>query len=408
MRHKLPIRLQVKKMDKRKKVKPTSAINGLDSNSNSNVAPVEVDFSSSESIEKPIVGIARVQEMSNQSLEEKNEDLSSKIKKLEDELEIFLGNGAVVIKVTPDQIDPESLFYNRSPGFFSTQDYLKVRNGIEFVGHLIQPVVLRPHPDEESGFKYQKVTGDTRIHCCIDLNMDIDAVIRSYTDREVASLMFSENKDRNDRADLEQGRTFQDLKDRKIFKTQVEIAKNCRVSEGTVSDCLKMLTIPLEIVTAFDNESFLTTHNTRSLIRSLKILENRYALEKNAQYVFDLGLENSELLKLFSEIELLRRFVKFKTHDDIPASQRLSELILCIEEEALQSQIQEAELARDKVTQDKKEKDDHEKRLAKLDKGPLPQNSRRDITVRGKKLGDLVNGKSIALKFGKEQEQLAK
>lgn len=108
---------------------------------------------------------------------------------------------------------------------------------------LLQPILVRRYGDG-----YQIVAGERRWRACRLLGMtEIPAVISEMTDIEVAQAAIVENLQRENLNPIEEAQGFKDLAE-KFNMTQEEISKKVGRSRSAVTNSLRLLTLPDEIV----------------------------------------------------------------------------------------------------------------------------------------------------------------
>ena len=103
-----------------------------------------------------------------------------------------------VQNIKVDHIDPDSEINVRRQGI--EQNVEKVKDSIQQHGYFPdQPIVVRPHPNPESGYDYQHVIGQCRLKACIELALEeIPAFILELSDDEAIRRSWLENEVRGD------------------------------------------------------------------------------------------------------------------------------------------------------------------------------------------------------------------
>lgn len=108
---------------------------------------------------------------------------------------------------------------------------------------LLQPILVRPYKGA-----YQIVAGERRWRACRLLGMtEIPAVISEMSDIAVAQAAIVENLQRENLNPIEEALGFRDLQD-KFDMTQDEIASKVGRSRSAVTNSLRLLSLPKEIV----------------------------------------------------------------------------------------------------------------------------------------------------------------
>lgn len=99
-----------------------------------------------------------------------------------------------IVKVKLSEIDPKSKVNVRRSGI--EESIAKVKSSIEKYGYWPEfPIVLRPHPEEQSEFAYENVSGQCRMKATLALgNLEkIPAIIVDLNDDEALQRSLSEN-----------------------------------------------------------------------------------------------------------------------------------------------------------------------------------------------------------------------
>ena len=107
---------------------------------------------------------------------------------------------------------------------------------------VIQPLILRPHPQETGGF--QIVAGERRWRAAqIAAVHELPAVVRDLDDAEVLELAIIENVQRADLNAVEEAQGYRQLMDR-FGHTQERLAEALGKSRSHIANLLRLLTLP--------------------------------------------------------------------------------------------------------------------------------------------------------------------
>jgi ParB family chromosome partitioning protein len=107
---------------------------------------------------------------------------------------------------------------------------------------VIQPLILRPHPEEPGGFEI--VAGERRWRAAQAAGVhDLPAVVRELTDAEMLELAIIENVQRTDLNPLEEAQGYRQLMDR-FGHTQERLAEALGKSRSHIANLLRLLTLP--------------------------------------------------------------------------------------------------------------------------------------------------------------------
>lgn len=128
---------------------------------------------------------------------------------------------------------------------------------------MIQPVLLRPHPDTPG--HYQIVAGERRWRAAQLAKLhDLPAVVRDYGDKEVLELAIVENVQRVDLDPVEEARGYSQLVEAFGY-TQEQLSEVIGKSRSYLANSMRLLTLP-DLVLDFLRDGKLTTGHARALV----------------------------------------------------------------------------------------------------------------------------------------------
>ncbi len=108
---------------------------------------------------------------------------------------------------------------------------------------VIQPILVRQVED-----KYEIIAGERRFLAAKMAGLNsIPAIVRNISDRESAEIALIENLQRKDLNPIEEAFAYKNLIE-KFNYTQEEVAKNISKDRATVSNTLRLLNLPKEII----------------------------------------------------------------------------------------------------------------------------------------------------------------
>ena len=127
---------------------------------------------------------------------------------------------------------------------FDTDELKELAASIKSRG-LLQPVIVRPHPDKPSQF--QLIAGERRWRAAQIASLhDIPAVISAFDDKEAAELSLIENIQRRDLSVIEEAEGYQALVDKHGYSQQ-ELADIVGKSRSHIANVGRLLTLPQSI-----------------------------------------------------------------------------------------------------------------------------------------------------------------
>ena len=170
------------------------------------------------------------------------------------------------IKINQTEIPVDSIIVNSDQPrkIFQDEDLEELCSSIKEFG-VIQPIIVK-----KVGGKYLLIAGERRLRATIMAGVDkIPATIRDADERDSALIALVENVQREDLNYIEEAMAYKSLMD-DYGLTQSEIAKKVGKKQSTISNKIRLLSLPEEICHAL-TENKLTERHARAL---LKIADN--------------------------------------------------------------------------------------------------------------------------------------
>jgi ParB family chromosome partitioning protein len=126
---------------------------------------------------------------------------------------------------------------------------------------VLQPIVIRPLPaGQRDGARYEIIAGERRWQAAKLAGLkDIPAVVRELSDRDAALVALIENIQREDLTAAEQARAFKRLVE-EFALTHQEIADLVGRSRAAVTNLMRLLELPPEIVALIDERALAMGH----------------------------------------------------------------------------------------------------------------------------------------------------
>jgi ParB family chromosome partitioning protein len=180
-----------------------------------------------------------------------------------------------VARISPNQFQPRAEF---DPGAIA-----ELRSSIEQNG-LIQPLVVRRVPE---GFEL--VAGERRLRAVRDLGWErVPVIVRSLSDEAMLVLALVENLQRENLNPVEEAVAFQQLIDGFGF-TQKDVAKRLGRNRSTISNTLRLLTLPKSV-----RDSLSAGKLTAGHARAVLAIDNETGQLALADEIVRLGLSVRE------------------------------------------------------------------------------------------------------------------
>jgi ParB family chromosome partitioning protein len=126
---------------------------------------------------------------------------------------------------------------------------------------VLQPIVIRPLPGPlRDGARYEIIAGERRWQAAKLAGLkDIPAIVRDLTDREAALIALIENIQREELTSAEEARAFKRLVE-EFSLTHQEIAELVGRSRAAVTNLMRLLELPPEVVALIDERTLAMGH----------------------------------------------------------------------------------------------------------------------------------------------------
>lgn len=153
-------------------------------------------------------------------------------------------------KLDPACIVP-SRWANRHADSFGNADFLRLKQDIEVAGGNVQPIAVRPLPDQAG--RYEIVFGHRRHRACSELGLPVLAMVETapFTDQELFSAMDRENRERADLSAFEQGTMYRRALDAGLYPSNRRLAEALGVSHTWVANVLLVADLPPPVIECF-------------------------------------------------------------------------------------------------------------------------------------------------------------
>ena len=176
-------------------------------------------------------------------------------------------NEVITIKlddIIPNRFQPREIF--------DDQSMQELADSIKTHG-VIQPIIVRPVDN-----KYEIIAGERRYKASVMAGKtDIPALVKNKDDKDSSIIAFIENSQRKDVTAIEEARTCERILSSNDL-TQEQLAKQLGMSQSTLANKLRLLTLPVEIQDALLHGEISERH-ARSLLsikdtkKQLELLE---------------------------------------------------------------------------------------------------------------------------------------
>jgi ParB family chromosome partitioning protein len=167
---------------------------------------------------------------------------------LKEELKSW-GDASPTKKLNPSDIAP-SRWANRHEDSFVGAEFDLLKAEIASSGGNIQPIKVRPVPNTDPQ-KFEIVFGHRRHRACLDLGLDVVAMVESITDAALFEEMDRENRQRADLRPYEQGEMYRRALDEGLYPSLRKMAEAIGVQAGNVSTAVKLARLPSIVLDVF-------------------------------------------------------------------------------------------------------------------------------------------------------------
>jgi len=172
--------------------------------------------------------------------------------------------------------------------FFDEDNLIDLTNSIKERG-ILQPIIVRKSNDDRS--KFEIIAGERRWIAAQRANLHIVPVVITEAD-DLKSLEFSivENVQRHDLSPLEEAQGYKRLIDEFSYD-QIKVSKFIGKSRSYITNSLRLLTLPLEVIKLIEGRK-LTTGHAKILVGlenanfvAKKIIEKKFSVRQAENFV---------------------------------------------------------------------------------------------------------------------------
>jgi ParB family chromosome partitioning protein len=151
-------------------------------------------------------------------------------------------------KIDPKKIKP-SRWANRNELSYLGDVFASLKQEIETAGGNIQPVKVRP--SKSAPGEYELVFGHRRHRACLELGLDVLALIEDLGDTELFCQMDRENRARAALTPWEAGTTYAKALDEGLFPSARKLAEAASIDLSQLGKALALAKLPADVIAAF-------------------------------------------------------------------------------------------------------------------------------------------------------------
>jgi len=155
-----------------------------------------------------------------------------------------------VLKIDAKEIR-RSAWANRHEDAFKEASFEELKAEILSAGGNVQPIKVRPIDVDTDIFKYEIIYGHRRHQACLELGLQVAAVIEPLSDVELFVEMDRENRQRKDLRPYEQGLMYRRALDKGLFPSIRKMAESIGIDVGNLSKSLSLARLPDAVLFAF-------------------------------------------------------------------------------------------------------------------------------------------------------------
>ena len=157
--------------------------------------------------------------------------------------------GSLPTKLLDPKLVVRSKWANRHDLSFKDKDFADLKADIKAKGSNVQPIKVRPLKGGPG--LYEVVFGHRRHQACLELEIDVLAMIEDLDEKSLFVEMDHENRQRKDLRPYEQGVMYARALDEGLFPSMRKLAEEVGVEAGTASKAIALARLPDEVLAAF-------------------------------------------------------------------------------------------------------------------------------------------------------------
>jgi ParB family chromosome partitioning protein len=157
-----------------------------------------------------------------------------------------------VMKIQPNLIRA-SAWANRHQDSFESSEFAAFKAEIDSAAGNIQPIKVRPlkSADIAGEPKYEIVFGHRRHRACLELGIEVSAMVDDIDEKTMFVEMDRENRERADLRPYEQGLMYARALDSGLFSSLRKLSEEIGADPTNVSKAVSLARLPAEILDAF-------------------------------------------------------------------------------------------------------------------------------------------------------------
>lgn len=166
---------------------------------------------------------------------------------LREQLKRFEGS-LPVRKIRPNQI-VRSKWANRHTLSFADQDFESLKADIDAHGGNVQPIKVRPSPNDPE--RFELVYGHRRHQACMELQIEVLAIVEDLDDKMLFVQMDRENRERKNLSPYELGAMYANALAQGLFPSVRRLAEEVSIDQSQLNKALTLARLPSDVIQAF-------------------------------------------------------------------------------------------------------------------------------------------------------------
>ncbi len=193
---------------------------------------------------KTAPGIMAAHLAENEPIRIENRELKEELKEQAEKW-----SGALPTKLLDPQLIVRSKWANRHVLSFKDKEFEDLKADIKLKGQNVQPIKVRPIKGRPG--MYEVVFGHRRHQACLELGIDVMAMIEYLDELNLFLEMDHENRQRKDLRPYEQGVMYAKALDDGLFSSMRKMAEEVGVEVGNMSKYISLARLPADVLAAF-------------------------------------------------------------------------------------------------------------------------------------------------------------
>lgn len=160
-------------------------------------------------------------------------------------------DGSLPTKRLDPKLIVRSRWANRHALSFTDREFDDLKKDISEQGGNVQPIKVRRMKGDAE--KYEIIFGHRRHQACLDLGIDVSAIIDDLDDKHLFIEMDRENRQRKDLRPYEIGCMYAKALDEGLFPSARKLAEEVGIDHSQLSKALSLARLPTDILNAFQS-----------------------------------------------------------------------------------------------------------------------------------------------------------